>query len=362
MIVIKVGTNVLSDAKGMIEEETIASLVAQIVALKRNGVSVILISSGAVGAGRQVLDHTSKSLSRVERRQLLAAVGQPKLLQKYIELFEKSGMHVAQILATKEDFRDRKHYLHMRNCFHALLNENVIPIVNENDTIAVDELMFTDNDELASLVASMTGAKALYILTNVDGVYHGDPSDPSSKVISRIEGGDATVHIFGQSSSFGRGGMATKYRMSKQLAATGIHVHIANGKRKGIIEAIHRGQDVGTHFVAQQNMSSVKKWIAYQDRAATGAVCINEGAKGVLLNGSKVASLLPVGVNKIIIPFAKGDLINILDNEDVMIGIGKAQYGSETLARYLGQKQQRALVHYDYLVILYERSNNAKRS
>ncbi|NND35088.1 MAG: glutamate 5-kinase [Saprospiraceae bacterium] len=362
MIVIKVGTNVLSDDLGMIDQTMIASLVLQVVNLKRRGVDVILISSGAVGAGRQVLNSTSKSLGRVERRQLLAAVGQPKLLQTYMTLFEKSGIHVAQILATKEDFRDRKHYLHMRNCFLALLNENVIPIVNENDTIAVDELMFTDNDELASLVASMMGASALYILTNVEGVYLGDPADPDAKVLSKIDPGSTIQHVFSQVSSFGRGGMATKYRMSKQLASTGIDVYIANGKRPGIIDSIYAGEHVGTHFVAQQNISSVKKWIAYQDRATTGAVVINEGAKSVLLNGNKVASLLPVGVSSIVAPFEKGDLINILGENEALVGIGKAQYASETLEKYLGQKQQKALIHYDYLVILYERNDDSKRS
>ena len=307
-----------------------------------------------MGAGRQVLSSLSKSLSRVERRQLWAAVGQPKLLQLYINNFEKSAIHVAQILATKEDFRDRKHYLNMRNCFRALLNENVIPIVNENDTIAVDELMFTDNDELASLVASMMGASALYILTNVDGVYQGHPKDPDSKVIPTISHDSAPLQVFSQTSSFGRGGMATKYRMSKRLASTGIDVFIANGKRPNVLTDIYRGKKVGTHFIAKPHISSVKKWIAYQDKSAAGSVIVNDGAKSVLLNAEKVASLLPVGIERISNAFNKGDLINIVDEYGRHLALGKAQYGSDTLEKHLGKKGQKALVHYDYLVITYE--------
>lgn len=354
MLVIKVGTNVLTDEAGVIDRTTVSALSHQIIELKKSGLPIILISSGAVGAGRQVLSSISKTLSRVERRQLWAAVGQPKLLQLYMDLFEKSDIHVAQILATKEDFRDRKHYLHMRNCFRALLNENVIPIVNENDTIAVDELMFTDNDELASLVASMMGASALYILTNVDGVYQGHPADKNSKILHTISHDSAPLQVFSQTSSFGRGGMATKYRMSKQLASTGIDVFIANGKRPNVLTDIYQGKRIGTHFMAKHQISSVKKWIAFQDKSAAGSVVVNEGAKSVLLNDEKVASLLPIGIEKIINAFEKGDLINIVDQKGKHLALGKAQYGSETLAKHLGQKGQKALVHYDYLVLTYE--------
>ncbi|MCB0685013.1 MAG: glutamate 5-kinase [Saprospiraceae bacterium] len=357
MIVIKVGTNVLSDDHGSIDMGTLTTLVEQIATLKSSGEKIILVSSGAVGAGRKELTLT-KTLNRVEKRQLWAAIGQPKLLQKYMHLFEQHDIHVAQILATKEDFRDRKHYLHMRNCFKALLSENVIPIVNENDAIAVDELMFTDNDELAGLVAGMMGANALYILTNVDGVYDTNPTDPEAKVIAEILP-DATPSLnFASSprSSFGRGGMATKFRMSKRLASLGIEVLIANGKKPDIINRVYRGEAVGTRFRKQANSSSVKKWLAYQDRSAQGTVIVNEGAKQALLQPKKAASLLPVGVVDILSVFKKGDLINVIDHEGHIIALGKAQYGSDTLEKYLGKNGQKALIHYDYLVITHERN------
>ncbi len=357
MIVIKVGTNVLSAEDGSIDSETLFNLAEQIVTLKSKGEKIILVSSGAVGAGRKAITLT-KILTRVERRQLLAAVGQPKLLQQYMDLFERHGIHVAQILATKEDFRDRKHYLHMRNCFRALLAENVIPIVNENDVIAVDELMFTDNDELASLVAGMMDASALYILTNVDGVFQGPPGDVNSSLIRSVLPDSPSISTFksNHTSSFGRGGMATKYRMSRRLASMGIDVHIANGKNPNIIQAIYEGQPVGTHFIKQQNISSVKKWIVYQDQTVTGSVVINIGAKLALFDPNKAASLLPVGIIRIKSHFQKGDLVNILDEDGIVIALGRAQYGSDTLEKYLGENGHKALIHYDYMVITYGRN------
>lgn len=357
MIVVKVGTNVLSAEDGSIDLMTLESLVTQMAKLKASGEKIILVSSGAVGAGRKEVKLT-KSLSRVEKRQLWAAIGQPILLQHYMRLFQAYDIHVAQILATKEDFRDRKHYLHMRNCFKALLAENVIPVVNENDTIAVDELMFTDNDELAGLVAGMMGANSLYILTNVDGVYQGHPDQENRSLIHEVHPDIPMALNFraNAKSSFGRGGMATKFRMSRRLASLGIEVFIVNGKKEDIILRIHRGEKTGTHFVRQSNISSVKKWIAYQDHTAQGAVTINEGAKAALLNPQKAASLLPVGIINIKAQFEKGDLINVIDQQGQTIALGKAQYSSETLGKHLGHNGQKPLIHYDYLVITYERS------
>ncbi|MCB0664931.1 MAG: glutamate 5-kinase [Saprospiraceae bacterium] len=357
MIVIKIGTNVLSADDGSIDLDTLQSIVRQISQLKAKGEKIIMVSSGAVGAGRKEVKLT-KPLNRVAKRQLWAAIGQPILLQHYMRLFAGHGLHVAQILATKEDFRDRKHYLHMRNCFNALLAENVIPIVNENDTIAVDELMFTDNDELAGLVAGMMSAHSLYILTNVDGVFSGNPAEENASLIRQVDPEQSPNLRFSSSdkSSFGRGGMATKFRISRRLASLGIEVFIFNGKKDDVILRLHEGEQIGTHFLRQSNISSVKKWIAYQDRSAQGSVIVNEGAKAALLNQRKAASLLPVGITKIGAQFEKGDLINVFDTQGNVIALGKAQYGSDTLGKHLGHNGQKPLIHYDYLVITYERS------
>lgn len=353
MLVIKIGTNVLSLEDGSLDLKTIAGLVDQIATLKSKGHQVILVSSGAVGAGRQKVSSLGKSLNKVEKKQLWAAVGQPILLQLYQQFFDPYQMHVAQILATKEDFRDRQHYLHMRRCFEVLLGEDIIPIVNENDVIAIDELMFTDNDELASLVASMLSADRLCILTDVVGLFDGDPSSPESMIIRRVLPDDPPHRVFGsgQKSSFGRGGMATKYRMSRRLASTGIDVYLLPGKQTNVLIDIMNGLDIGTLFMGKEQVtSSIKKWIAYQDKSTSGTVVINKGAVEVLLRKGKAASLLPIGVQKIVAPFEKNDLIQVWNEDQKLIALGKAQYSSATLSKYLGERGHRPLIHYDFLV------------
>ncbi len=350
-IVVKVGTNVLTEDDGILNVRQINDLTTQLAEVKRQGIDVILVSSGAVGAGLS-MHKPQHSLSRVSRRQLLAAIGQPRLINLYMQAFAEHDLHVAQILATKEDFRDRLHYLHMRQCFQALIKEDVVPVVNENDVIAVDELMFTDNDELATLVASMIDADALFILSNVDGVFDRDPADPAASIISKVD--DSTPEptiMINSKSKFGRGGMHTKWRVSQKVAQMGIHVHIANGRSENILLKILKGDQVGTHFQALQSLSPVKKWIAYQNDHQRGAVSINEGAAAVLKDANRATSLLPVGITSIIRPFSKHDVIRIKDEHGKTVGLGRAQYSSETLQRYLGQKGRRALVHYDYLFI-----------
>ncbi|MGI4974611.1 MAG: glutamate 5-kinase, partial [Janthinobacterium lividum] len=188
-LVVKIGSNVLTQPNGLPDEARLDELVTQIVGLKSQGCEVIVVSSGAVAAGRSLITLPPKT-DAVRSRQLLAAVGQVKLLSLYAARLAEHGLLGAQVLVTKEDFRDRQHYLNMKNCFQELLQQNVIPIVNENDVISVTELMFTDNDELAGLVASMLNADALLILSNVDGIFDGDPSRPEARVIRHIAPAD----------------------------------------------------------------------------------------------------------------------------------------------------------------------------
>ncbi len=355
-IVIKVGTNVLSTDTGLLDDQVISSLVDQISMVKSKGIEIIMISSGAVGAGRGIFK-PELSLSKVKNRQLLASIGQPKLINRYVELFQDKELFVAQILATKEDFRDRHHYLNMRNCFEALMTEDVIPIVNENDVIAIDELMFTDNDELAALVASMIGADAMIILTNVDGVFDRNPTSGEAKLLRSITPDhDASSLRFSQvKSSFGRGGMHTKYRVSKKLASTGIDVHIANGKKRDVLSAIVLKQIFhGTHFQRSKGVSPVKKWIAYQSDNGHAVVQVNQGAKAVLTDTSRATSLLPIGVSSISGDFDKGDVVRIIDEQGALLALGIAQYNADLARKYLGQKGCKALVHYDYLYLTNE--------
>ena len=203
-IAVKVGSNVLTRRDGTLDVTRMSALVDQIAELHKAGIEIILVSSGAVASGRSEV-HPTKKLDSVDQRQLFSAVGQAKLINRYYELFREHGIPVGQVLTMKENFSTRRHYLNQKNCMTVMLENGVIPIVNENDTISVSELMFTDNDELSGLVAAMMGAEALVILSNIDGIYDGSPSDPASQVIRRVAPGrDLSQYIDTARSSRGR--------------------------------------------------------------------------------------------------------------------------------------------------------------
>jgi glutamate 5-kinase len=351
-ITVKVGSNVLAKADGTLNVSRIAHLVDQIAFLHKNGVEVILVSSGAVAAGRAVMNPARRT-DAVSKRQLWAALGQVKLISRYSDFFNEHGLICAQVLTTKENFSSRGHYLNMKNCMNTLLENRVIPIVNENDTISVTELMFTDNDELSGLIASMVNSEALIILSNVDGVYTAHPGHKNAELIEIVGQDDKEPEnaISGDVSQFGRGGMLTKYRIAKKLAGDGIGVHLANGTKENILTDILVSSKVSGHTFftpAIKPPSGVKKWIAYSDGFTKGKVVVNNGA-ALALKSEKAVSLLPVGIVKIETEFRKGDLIRIVDESGNIIGWGKAQYGSEKLAAGASSEKMKALVHYDYL-------------
>ncbi|WP_158825421.1 glutamate 5-kinase [Mucilaginibacter lacusdianchii] len=350
-VVVKVGSNVLTQPDGLPDINRISHLVEQLTALKKQGIEVILVSSGAVASGRSLIQVTDK-VDSISARQLLASIGQVKLINTYARLFEQQQLLCSQVLVTKEDFRDRVHYLNMKNCLEILLQHQVIPIVNENDVVSVTELMFTDNDELAGLVASMLNADALIILTNVNGIYTGDPKLPTSVLLEEITDADTNFSSFVSTgkSQFGRGGMITKSTMAQKVAQLGIAVHIANGTVDGILEGVLQNTIKHTRFKPQKSKSGKKKWIAHAVHYATGAVQMNEGAKLALLS-TKATSLLPVGLIAILTDFKKGDIIKLLDENNNAVGQGIAEYGSDKARERLGQKNQKPLVHYDYLYL-----------
>jgi glutamate 5-kinase len=259
------------------------------------------------------------------------------------------------VLVTKDDFRDRLHYRNMLNCFDILLQHDIIPIVNENDVISITELMFTDNDELAGLIASMIGADGLIILTNVDGLYNGDPKDAESKVIEEIDPAvsDFSTYITTKKSNFGRGGMLTKCLMASKIAKMGIAVHIGNGTRENILRNIIEAKVPHTRFLPLKEITGSKRWIAHTDKFSKGFVQVNEGARSAL-TGPKASSLLPVGIVQVRGEFKKKDIITIVDEEDRIIGLGIAEYGSDKALDLLGQKNQKPLVHYNYLYLSQE--------
>jgi len=354
-ITVKVGSNVLTKADGTLNDANISHLADQIADLHKKGVEIVLVSSGAVAAGRGEIGN-GKKLDTVSARQLWSAVGQVILINRYAEAFRKYGMSCAQVLTTKENFSDRVHYLNMKNCISTLIENKVIPIVNENDTISVTELMFTDNDELSGLIASMEDSEALIILSNIDGIYDGLPDLPESKVIREITTKSKPLNeaISTSKSSFGRGGMLTKYHIAKKVAKGGINVHIANGlKENTLLKIMNSSEDfIHTMFLSEMKKSSnVKKWISYSESFAKGEVIVNGGARKALLS-SQATSLLPVGVVSISGTFEKGDLVKIKDEDGKLIGIGKSEYNSERAEKYQGNKNKKALVHYDYLYLM----------
>lgn len=352
-VAIKVGSNVIAKDDGSLNTGRMLRIVEEIAVLWKQGIEVILITSGAVAAGRS--DFTpSKKTSIISARQIWAALGQVKLMSTYQFLFGKYNIQAGQLLATKDSFRDRVHYLNMKNCISAMLENKVLPVVNENDAISITELMFTDNDELSGLISSMMDCGSLIILSNVDGIYTGSPDSEDSQLIREVNGNfdEISQYITTSKSGFGRGGMLTKCNIAREIASEGIDVYIANGTRDSVINNIIREKDVPcTKFVAaKKKKTGVKKWLSHSDTFATGIVYINKGAKEALL-GEKATSLLMIGVSKIDGSFRKGDIIRIFDEKGNQIGLGKSQYDSEKAEFYLGEKRKKPLVHYDYLLI-----------
>lgn len=351
LVTIKVGSNVITNADGYPDDAVITSISKQIRALRDNGYSVMLISSGAVAAGRSIYQFPKKT-DTVIQRQVLASIGQVKLISRYKELFDQQGIICSQVLVTKEDFKSRHHYLHMKNCLTALLSNDIVPIINENDVISVTELMFTDNDELAGLVSAMTNTNRLIILTNVDGVYDGDPSNKDTRLIDVFDSTLINVNEIssGKKSGFGRGGILTKCLTADKIAAMGIAVHIANGRTPDVVTKILAGEPVGTLFPARRQSSNFKKYMAHAYEEPKGKVVINAGAKAILL-ADKAKSLLPVGLVGVIGKFKKGDIIRIVDEQGKELGLGLARYGNEKAQEVVGLKDQKPIIHYDHLYL-----------
>lgn len=234
-IVIKVGSNVLTTDKGKLDITRVSSLVDQIAWLKEHRYEVILVSSGAVACGRQELK-VEYALDSVEQRQLFSAIGQVKLVNLYYDLFREYGIHMGQVLTTKENFQPGDQYENQRQCMEVMIDNGVIPVVNENDTVSITELMFTDNDELSGLIARMMKAETLVLLSNIDGIYTGNPDDSDVEVIRSVKAGESLEqYIQSSKSSAGRGGMESKYHTARTVADAGIKVIIANGNTPDIL-------------------------------------------------------------------------------------------------------------------------------
>lgn len=355
-VTIKIGSNVLARPDGTLDVTRMSALVDQVTTLRRAGVEVILISSGAVACGRSELASLvdTNRLDNVSSRQIFSAVGQVKLINRYYDLFRDRGIAVGQVLTMKESFATRRHYLNQRNCMMVMVENGVVPIVNENDTVSVTELMFTDNDELSGLIAAMMDCDALIILSNIDGIYDGNPHDPAARVIRCVDPDkDLSEYIMTERSGFGRGGMVTKYRIARKVADEGITVVIANGKRENILTDLLLGTDdtVCTEFApSPQPTSSLKRWIAHSEGFAKGSITLNDKAVSAI-TANHAASILPVGVTAIDGDFEKDDLVHVNAPDGSRLGIGRVSYSADEARAAIGRHGLKPLIHYDYLYI-----------
>ena len=352
-ITVKIGSNVLARPDGTLDITRMSALTDQIAELHKAGVEIIVISSGAVASGRSELK-IHRKLDAVSARQLFSAVGQAKLINRYYELFREHNIACGQVLTTKENFSTRRQYLTQKQCMEVMLENKVIPIVNENDTISVTELMFTDNDELSGLISAMMDSETLIILSNIDGIYNGAPGQAGSKVIPEIHPGqELSQYIQSGKSSFGRGGMLTKCNIARKVADEGIEVIIANGKKENILPDLLRENSsaICTRFIPSANpISSIKRWIAHSEGFAKGELHINVGAVQAI-HSQQAVSILPVGVTRIEGDFEKDDIVRIIDPDGNSIGVGRIALDSETAREFIGHQGAKPFVHYDYLYL-----------
>jgi glutamate 5-kinase len=360
-IVIKVGTSTLTTKDGLLNRKYIFSLVDKVVELQKDKHEILIVSSGAVAAGRSRFGVNFKAVT-LRDKQAFAAVGQPLVMNAYSNAFAKYGKVVAQILLTREVFDKRVDYINARNTLNTLLKSKVTPIMNENDSVSIDELNFGDNDTLASLVAATIDADDLIIFTDVDGFYGGDPS--TSSIIPRIEKITEEIENFASgnsSSGKGTGGMKTKIAAAKIAAASGVDTIITNGLKLNLLKDIVSGRQVGTIIKAKKYCLGAKKsWIAFSKKAK-GTIFVDIKAEEVLLNKGK--SLLASGIVKISGNFQRGDTVNIANVETGKdFARGLTNYNSENLEKIKRKKTldmrkiiniiEDEIVHRDNMVIL----------
>ncbi|MBI3506885.1 MAG: glutamate 5-kinase [Proteobacteria bacterium] len=358
-VVVKLGSGVLSAGGDRLDAATLRRLAEDVAAERRQGREVVLVSSGAILAGRERLAMKTRPAT-TQAKQAAAAVGQGRLMRAWEEAFAEHDQAVAQVLLTREDFRHRRRYLNARNTILALLRLGVVPIINENDTIAVEEIKFGDNDVLSALVSGMCDAAALILLTDQDGLYSADPRvDREARLIERVEDGQAQARL-GRSGPAGSGGMQSKVTAARMAASSGVPAFIGSGARGGVLEAILAGREEGTLFVPRPApMDKRKQWLAFASHPR-GQIHVDEGAREALVKRAK--SLLPSGVQSLSKSFESGDVVSLL-SKGVEFARGLTNYGSKELERIkglksgeiegiLGHKPADEVVHRDNLALL----------
>jgi glutamate 5-kinase len=347
-LVVKLGTGVLTDSRKQPDPVQLEQLVAQVAALQKSGKEIVLVTSGAVGAGMGALGYEKRPAELAEL-QACAAVGQSRLMATYAELFARHGLHVAQVLLTHDDLEHHERHLNARNTLVTLLSRGVVPIINENDAVSFTEIKFGDNDTLSALVAALLPADLLVILTTVDGVIEnfGKANPKTIPVIEKIDS-DLEKIARGTDSETAVGGMTSKVQAAKIAVRSGIPLVIASGKKKSVLAKILAGENEGTLFVAHPTkLQGRKRWIAFFHHPQ-GALFVDDGAKLALREKGK--SLLPPGVARCEGEFAAGDVVRICDLNGTEFARGITRFdAAEVRGRKLPKEE---LVHRDDLVIL----------
>lgn len=370
-IVIKVGTSTLTDESGALDRVYIASLAMQSAAERRLGTDVVIVSSGAIRAGIEQWEGYAGraaepfSSATMPFKQAMAAIGQPLLMQAYLAAFVAYDLPVAQVLLTREDFGERHRFLHARNTLRQLLKMGVIPVINENDTVATEEIRFGDNDTLAAMVASLLDADLLVLLSDVEGLLEPDERGRYTRLVREVYRLDENIWRMarGSGSRVGTGGMITKLQAAQIATTSGVTMVIAHGRHEGIIHHICRGRDfVGTVFhPLPRKLCHRKRWLAY-GLPASGAIVVNEGAKQRIVADGK--SLLPAGVLSCEGRFQSQQVVEVRDESGTVFARGFTNYSSEEIARIagchtaqieerLGFKRADEVIHRDNLVLVY---------
>ncbi|MDR0871414.1 MAG: glutamate 5-kinase [Planctomycetaceae bacterium] len=339
VIVVKVGTNVLTLADGLLNEERIAALTADLCGVIHSGKKVILVSSGAVGCGMGQLGLKERP-AELAQIQAVAALGQGKLIEKYSQCLSRFNVRPAQVLLTADDLSNRKRYLNARNTLRALLDFGALPIINENDTVSVDELYttFGDNDRLAALAANLFDTPLLILLTDVDGLYDRDPADDEAKLVPLVERwtGGLMKMVAEKRSGRSKGGMSSKLKAAKMITESGGNVIIANGDKPETLTGIFTAQETGTLFITQNNhLTARKRWLGFAVRSE-GCIVLDDGAVEAVCKKGK--SLLPIGVVDADGMFEKGGIVSLTNRNGTEIARGLTNYGLKDVLLILGKK------------------------
>jgi glutamate 5-kinase len=364
-IIVKVGTSTLTASGEKLNLARMVDLVRQIASLHSAGHQMVVVSSGGIAAGREAMAYPELA-HFLPAKQMMAAVGQPRLMAIYTQLFNLYQQQIAQVLLTRDDLADRRRYLNARNTLEALLSYGIIPIINENDTTATEEIRFGDNDNLSALVANLLEANLLLLLTDQDGLFTADPrQDPQAALIRKIDGDDIPPEIMAAARdsgiSLGTGGMASKLQAADLARRSGTAVIIANGATDQIITRVISGESLGTTFSPLgSHLESRKRFLLAGIKDTSGILVIDDGAVKALRQGG---SLLPVGIVGTVGDFSRGQSVTVTDQNDHKVAVGLVNYDVDDVKRISGKQSEEIdnilgyaygseVVHHDNLVLL----------